>query len=176
MPRRLITLALAATTSAVVLAGIAYGASVPWNQQDKQLVRACGAARRSIANAMNRAASAPSQTIESRLDVITPLTLWARIYFGSGGTLTVNGGDSFAGCARPVPRALGPQPARIVAALHETFPEPGRYTLTFRLNPVGQRLMARLGAARRAYHRRHPRGRHPPGMVAAVTLGYSPTG
>jgi hypothetical protein len=175
--RRPIALAFAVAASAVMLAGVAYGSTVPWSRQDKQLVRACVATRRSTIKAMNEAGSPPASTIESSLDVVTPLVLWARVYFGSNGTVTVNG-DSFAGCSRPVTRAraLGPERARIVAALHETFATPGRYTLTFVLTRPGQKLMARLGAAQRAYRRRHPRGHQPPQIVVSVALGYAPIG
>jgi hypothetical protein len=175
---RLITPALAVVASAAAFAGIAYGSTVPWKRQDKQLIRACAATRKSIANAMNAAGSAPSQTFESSLDVITPLQLWGRIYFGSGGTLTVGGGESFAGCARrgSGAPALGPEPARVVSTLHETFTTPGVYTLTFTLNRLGQKLMAELRAAQRTYRKRHPHGHHPPEFVVAVAVAYTPAG
>jgi hypothetical protein len=92
---------------------------------------------------MNQAGSAPAQTIESSLDVVTPLVLWARVYFG---------------------------------ALHETFATPGRYTLTFSLTRLGQKLIARLGAAQRAYRKRHPHGHRPPQIVVSVARGYTPIG
>jgi hypothetical protein len=175
--RRLIALALAVTASAAAVVGVAYGSSVPWSQQDRELLQACVATRTSVVNAMSQAASAPSRTIESSMDVVTPLVLWGRIYFGSAGKVTVNG-VSFAGCTQRAARAraLGPEPARVVSELQQTFTTAGRHVLKFTLNRLGQKLMAQLGAAQRAYRQRHPRGHDLPQIAVSVALGYTPTG
>jgi hypothetical protein len=54
--------------------------------------------------------------------------------------------------------------------------EPGTYTLTFKLNSTGRRILDWLGARDRAYRERHPHGQRPPTIAFGVGLGYTPTG
>jgi hypothetical protein len=83
------------------------------------------------------------------------------------------------GCAEG---AIGPGvPKRpghtvIVSTLRRTFTAAGRYALTFRLDPKGEQILARLGAADRAYRNRHPHGFRPPSIAFGVSLTYDPAG
>jgi hypothetical protein len=176
MKRGLMSLAVA--VAALALVAVAYGAT-PWTQQDAQLRQTCITARTNIASAMDQTTGTPPRTIKSSLDVLTPLQLWGRVYFGSRGTVSVGGGQSFAACSRsvsPPVQAVGPGVVRIVASLHETFSQPGRYTLKFTLSSLGRQVMSELRAAQRTYRKRHPHGHKPPEIVFSVALGYTPTG
>ena len=89
----------------------------------------------------------------------------------ASGSQTYGCGESSAGG-----HGLGPGRSRVVATVQRTFTAPGRYTLTFRLNQIGQRMVAQLANAERAYRSQHPHGKAPPTLAFGVSLDYtSPT-
>jgi hypothetical protein len=64
----------------------------------------------------------------------------------------------------------------VVSTLERTFTTAGHYTLTFRLNQTGRRLLAQLAAAEHTYRRQHPHGNRPPSLAFGVSLDYAPSG
>ena len=71
---------------------------------------------------------------------------------------------------------FGPGHSRLVSRLREAFTQPGRYTLTFKVNAAGGRILARLGAKDRAYRSRHPHGSRQPSISFGVALSWTPAG
>jgi hypothetical protein len=150
-----------------------------------QVNRACDAAAAAIENVVLHAATTPVQTIISQVRVVGPGTLIGRIGFNpTGSTVSVAADPSSKplvglGCAEG---AIGPGVPKgrghtaLVSTLHRTFAKPGRYTLTFKLNRKGQKILARLGAADRAYRERHPHGSKAPSIAFGVGLTYTPAG
>ena len=66
--------------------------------------------------------------------------------------------------------------SRVVSTLRDRVTRSGRYRLTFTLNADGRRILAGLGAAERAYRKRHPHGNKPPTIAFGVALSYAPAG
>jgi hypothetical protein len=115
--------------------------------------------------------------IQSQLRVVVPGRLVGRIAFNPAGSPIRVAGDrssSSSGCAQAVTSShrVGACHSRIVSTLHETFTKPGRYTLTFSLNAVGRKMVARLAAARRAYDKQRPNSHEPPALGYGVGLTY----
>lgn len=170
----LVALAFAAS------AAVASGGQLHLPPQQNLLDRACSTAATHIKTALNEASTTPTQTVETQLRVLKPGTLEGDLAFARlGSSLTVaadasakNFSCGYGGEADPFAVGRGPGHRHIVSTLHEKFAAPGRYTLTFTLNPAGRNILARLGAAERAYRKRHPRGQEPPSIAWGVGLHY----
>src|SRR5438105_3947695 len=152
--RRLALIAL--TASAATSGSLAFASSVPQSPQQRELGRTCSATLVSVQKAANAAASRQVQAITSRLTVVEPGDLTARLAFNrAGGSIRVaHDRSSFGmGCGRTAGhgRGLGPGRSRTVSTLHQRFTTPGHYTLTFTLNQTGRGILAQLGAAERTY-------------------------
>ena len=160
---------------------IASGAPAPPNPQ---VFRGCDATVSAVEKVVLHAATTPAQVITSHIRIPGPGTLTGKIGFNpTGSTIRVAGDASAAppasglGCAEA---AIGPGVPKppghtvIVSTLRRTFTKAGRYTLTFKLDRQGQRILARLGAADRAYRKRHPYGSRPPSIGFGVSLTYAP--
>jgi hypothetical protein len=146
-----------------------------------QLGQACNAAAESIRNVVAHAATTQAQVITAQLKVAAPGKVTGRITFNpSGSTIQVAGDTSTSeaiGCATgTVNQGIRKRRGHsyLVSTLRQTFTAPGRYTLTFDLNAVGRRILARLGARERAYRRHHPHGSRPPSIAFGVALTYRP--
>jgi len=194
MPRRrraLIALALAAF--ATTFASVAY-ASFHVPTQQKLLNRGCLTAAARIEKLLNEAATTQTRTIETQVRVLKPGKLAGDIVFNPHGTNISVAGDSSAGihidfgCGFGMAGGAGNSgeaglsegpglPTRHLAStVHATFTAPGRYTLTFTLDQRGQKIVAHLGAAERAYRKRHPHGHSPPSITWGVGLHFRPNG
>ena len=174
--------------TALVLAGsatVASGLELHFPPQENLLLRACDTAATNIGTAVQEASRTQVQTIQTQLRVLTPGRLVGDIAFGRPGSSVALGQDSPAaspakftcGHGESTGRlGAGPGPAhpRIVATLRETFTTPGRYTATFTLNQVGLNILARVGAAERAYRKRHPHGDQLVSIAWGMALHYSP--
>ena len=162
----------------ILLMSLAHGGA---SSQNFQLERGCDAAVQRITSVVMHAATAQPDVITAPLRVVTPGTLIGRIAFDpSGSTIHVAADRSASegsGCAVG---AIGPGvPKRhghshVVSTLRHSFTAAGTYTLTFDLNAVGRRILARLGAADRAYRERHPHGHMAPSTAFGVSLSYKP--
>ncbi|MBV9805039.1 MAG: hypothetical protein JO130_17700 [Solirubrobacterales bacterium] len=180
MPRRSIALVLGVAASATLFVSLADGAVSP---QDTQLRRACVTAANRIANAVIHAATTQVQVITVPFRVVAAGTLIGRIAFNPSGSRIGVAGDAPStgglGCATGaigpgVPK--GPGHSQVVSTLRRTFTAPGRHTLRFELGASGRRILARLGAADRAYRKQHPHGQRPPSIAFGVSLSYTPAG
>jgi hypothetical protein len=174
----LLIVALGLAASASVASGVVIPPAPP---QAKQLSVACGAATTQIRHAVNHASSAAVRTIETQFQVLRPGTLVGTVAFDASGANLDIEVDDFApgpGCGHAEGagqlRVVGPGRSHTVSTLHEKFAAPGRYTLTFTLNQAGRDMLARLGAAQRAYRRHHPHGHQPPYFAWGVGLHYLP--
>lgn len=180
----LIALAFAAPAT-VAPATVASVFPIRLPPQEKLLVAACDTAASHIGVAVAGASTTQSRTIETELRVLKPGRLVGDIAFGRPGSSINVASDTSAtadakfncGHGESAGRlGVGPGPARvhIVSALHETFTAPGRYTLTFTLNQAGLNTLAHLGAAERAYRKRHPHGRDTQLIAWGVGLHFFP--
>jgi hypothetical protein len=183
MPRkRPLTIAVVlALTSAGTVAASSSGTPAPPNPQ---VTRACSATASAVETVVLHAATASVGVITSHILIPGPGTLTGKIGFNPTGSTIHVAADTSAtppvsgmGCAEG---AIGPGvPKRpghtvIVSKLHRTFTTAGRYTLTFKLNRKGEKILARLGAADRHYRKRHPHGFRPPSIAFGVSLTYEP--
>lgn len=161
----------------------ASGSPAPPNPQ---VTRACDVTAAAVEKVVLHAATTPVQLITSHIRIMGPGTLTGRIGFNPTGSTVRVAADASAtqpasglGCAEG---AIGPGvPKRpghtvIVSTLRRTFTKGGHYTLTFKLDRKGQNIVARLGAADRAYRKRHPHGSRPPSIAFGVSLSYNPSG
>jgi len=169
-----VVLAFAAWAGAV--AGAA-AATAP----DVAVQRACIAAVDAVQRVVDHAATAQAHTVTIHFQAVTPGTLTGDIGFNpTGSTIhvaadsTQAGGCATASIGPGVPKGDGR--TRIVARLQRTFTEAGHYTVTFKLNKTGERILARLGAEDRAYRKRHPHGFRAPSMAFGVALSYAAAG
>lgn len=149
-------------------------------RQQTLLDRGCNSTSAAVQKALTTHAQVSA--IRSRLDVVTRGALTGQIAFnpaGSGislsGHVPAGRGSAFV-CsgAAATPHGLGPGHSRVVATLRRSFTKPGRYTLVFRLDRRGRRILARLAAADRAYREHHPHGHRPPEIAFGVALTYVP--
>jgi hypothetical protein len=198
--RRAVAIAVAVAAAATGLAGAASASSqsppgfLHPPPQLRLLDRGCNAAVPHIENMLNRAWATQILTVQTQVRVLRPGKLTGDIAFNpSGSTITV---AADASAARTVAFACGygvggnqtgsssaglgegqaiPK-KHVVALVRETFTKPGRYTLTFTLNRQGQRILARLGAAERAYRKHNPHGKQPPTITWGIGLHYQPNG
>jgi hypothetical protein len=140
---------------------------------------------------LNQAATRQVRTIRTQVRVLAPGRLAGDMAFNpSGRSLNVAAdaavpGSSNVGCGFVFAGdhsgsgsaigvvGMGIPRRHVVAAVRETFTRPGRYTLTFTLNQRGRRILARLGAARRAYRTQNPDGTDPPTITWGVGLHFS---
>jgi hypothetical protein len=173
-------LALALAPAATAAAS---GSPAPPNPQ---VTRACDATAAAVEKVVLHATATPAQLITSHIRIAGPATLTGKIGFNPTGSTIRVAADASAtppasglGCAEA---AIGPGvPKRpghtvIVSTLRRTFTKAGRYTLTFKLDRRGEQILARLGAADRAYRKRHPHGSRPPSIGFGVSLTYEPAG
>jgi hypothetical protein len=168
---------------AVLLISLAHGAAPSQPAQHRQLLQACDRGASALGHVVAEAATVQIATVHVPLRVIAPGTVTGRMAFNpSGQTIGVGSGEppppgfscgSGAGSSG-VP--TGPGHSRLVSTLRRTFTRVGRFTLTFELNAAGRRILARLGAADRAYRQRHPHGGQPPSITYGVGLSYTPAG
>jgi len=147
--------------TALVLAGsatVASGLELHFPPQENLLLGACDTAATNIGTAVQEASRTQVQTLGQDSPAASP----AKFTCGHGESTGRLG--------------AGPGPAhpRIVATLRETFTTPGRYTATFTLNQVGLNILARVGAAERAYRKRHPHGDQLVSIAWGMALHYSP--
>jgi hypothetical protein len=174
--------------TALVLAGSATAASglqIHFPRQENLLLGACDMAATNIGSAVQDASTTQVQTIETQLRVLTPGRLVGDIAFGRPGSSVAVVHDSPAASdaqfncghgesAGRVGAGPGPAHPRTVSILRETFTAPGLYTVSFTLNQAGLRILARVAAAERAYHKRHPHGDQPVSMAWGMSLHYFP--
>jgi hypothetical protein len=176
--RRLIAVALVVAASAAVFANLAWarsgGAQADFN-------RACDATLGSLRAVVDDVATRQVRTIAVRLQLPRPGVVIGAIAFNPTGSELAVARDAsdrrsgFAvGCAGGS-SSLRPGRSYEVSTLRKRL-EPGTFTLTFKLNATGRRILARLGARDRAYRDRHPHGQRPPTIAFGVGLGYTPTG
>ena len=168
-----------AAVLAVAIAGSAVAAASPPNSQ---ITAACDNASAAVLDVVRNVANTQVHVITSHIHVNGPGTLTGKIGFNpTGSTLRLDaepsavdqGGGCAVGAIGPgVPKGRGH--TWIVSTLHRTFTKAGRYTLTFKLNRKGEKILARLGAADRAYRKRHPHGSRPPSIAFGVSLTYEP--
>ncbi len=197
-----IPIALAVVLGVVAIWVSVASASLPLKvpRQQTLLNQACGAAKIRIQQMLKDAATtqAPTQattqapTIETQVRVLAPGKLSADIVFNpSGSNINVAAdpaatGPSF-GCGFGESgqrgsgvATLGEGPGlptkHLVSVVRETFTHAGRYTLTFKLDRRGEKILARLGAAERAYRKRHPHGHNPPEITWGVGIHYRSNG
>jgi len=148
-----------------------------------QVTRACDATVAAVEKVVLHAATTPAQVITGHIRMTGPGTLTGKIGFNrTGSTIRVATDASSTppasglGCAEG---AIGPGVPKghghtvIVSTLRQTFTTAGRYTLTFKLNRKGERILAGLGAADHAYRKRHPHGSRPPSIAVGVSLTYA---
>ncbi|HUA05806.1 MAG TPA: hypothetical protein VMB27_17990 [Solirubrobacteraceae bacterium] len=173
-----------ALAPALALAGTAVAAASP-APPNPLLFRACDATVTAVGNVVLRAATTPVQIITSHIRVTGPGTLTGKIAFNATGSRISVAADAPAkpsaagGCAEGtigpgVPKRRGH--SVIVSTLRRTFTKAGRHTLTFKLDRKGEEILARLGAADRAYRKRHPHGFKAPSIAFGVGLTYEPAG
>ena len=176
-----------AVAVAVAGTGLASAALPPKLPRQQVLVsQACDATSTVVQRAVLHAAETQAQVITSHIRVTGPGRLTGKIAFNPTGSTISVAADTSAkraatgfGCAEG---AVGPGvPKRhghtvLVSTLHRTFAGAGRYTLTFTLNTAAERILTRLGAADRAYRKRHPHGSRPPSIAFGVSLSYAPAG
>jgi hypothetical protein len=182
--RRFAPIALALAASATLYAGVAHGALSPEPPQETQLDQACTAAAAAIDKVIAHASTGQPGTIETTLVVSAPGKLTGRIAFNPSGKTIRVAADRVAstvsgfGCAqgRTARNGLGPGRSREVSTLTATFTKPGTYTLKFRLNRVGQTLLAQLATAQQAYAKHHPHGHEKPFLAFGVSLSYESRG
>lgn len=178
MLRRPIALILGLVASAAVCVSVAFGGVPPG---DTQLQQACSATANSIQKVVVHAATPQVRVITAQLRVVVPGTVSGRIAFNpTGSTIHVAADPTQAGfgCANgAVPAGVHKTPghSQVVSRLRKTFTAAGLYTLTFDLNAVGRRILARLGARERAY-RKHHSFAPPPSIAFGVGLSYAPAG
>lgn len=142
------------------------------------------AAADAVDKVVRHAATAHVQTITIHIRVTTPGTLTGKIAFNATGTtirvasdppaVSDSGGCATASIGPGVPKGRGR--TRIVSTVLVTFTNAGRHTVTFKLNRTGEKMLARLGAEDRAYHRRHPHGFMAPAIAFGVSVSYEPAG
>ena len=167
-------------TTAVLLVSAAPGPG-PVARQSAALDRACNATEAAVQHTVAAAADTTGGTISSPLQVVLPGTVTGAIAFNpSGWSISVGApqthGSSF-GCGQATARHSGAAgQSRVVSTLRDRFTRSGRYRLTFTLNADGRRILAGLGAAERAYRKRHPHGNKPPTITFGVALSYAPAG
>ncbi len=175
------------TLAAVALlsAGLATGSPPANPPQAKALNRACISTIARIRQALNTVEKTQTEvrTIVSRLEVVTPGTLKGNIAFNPAGTSITPAGDASGshvgfGCAygSGSPNGIGPGHSQIVSTVRQRFTRTGRYTLTFKLNRNGEKILERVATAYRAYRRRHPHGNQPPTIAVGVQLSYLTAG
>jgi hypothetical protein len=161
-------------------------------RQEALLDQACGAAKIQIQQLLNNAAATHAPTVQTRVRVLAPGKLSGDIVFNpSGSNITVAAdpagrdpnfscGFGESGRRGPGVATLGEGPGlptkHLVSVVRETFTHAGRYTLTFKLDQRGQKILARLGAAERAYRKRHPYGRNQPEITWGVGIHYASDG
>lgn len=161
-------------------------------RQEALLNQACGAAKVRIQQMLGDAATKQTLTIHTRVRVLAPGKLSGDIVFNPSGSNIIVAADPAAagttsacgfgesGRSGPGVATLGEGPGlptkHLVSVVHETFTHAGRYTLTFKLNQRGQKILARLSAAERAYRKRHPHGHSPPEITWGVGIHYASNG
>jgi hypothetical protein len=179
VPRRLAAIGLALVALAVVVVRSA-AAGTPGGPVEAALFRACDATLASVRTVVHNAMRSPDQTIVSEVRLPRPGTVAGTVSFDPSGQEVQVASD-------PAPYALGaacsggketggPGRSRVVSTLREQLGKAGTYTLTFKLNFVGRRILARLGGRQRAYAKHHPHKLRPPSLAYGVGLSYSPTG
>jgi hypothetical protein len=115
--------------------------------------------------------------------VVTRGALTGQIAFNPAGSSISLSGHTPAGTrtafacngGQAAPHGLGTGHTHVVATLRRSFTRPGQYTLVFRLDARGRRILARLAAADRAYRKHHPHGHSPPSIAFGVALTYAIT-
>jgi hypothetical protein len=176
--RRLIAVALMVVASAALLANPAW-AGIGGAQAD--FTRACGATLASLQAVVDDVATRKVRTIAMQLQMPTAGVVIGAIAFNPTGNQVAVANDAsdprsgFAvGCSAGS-SSLRPGRSYEVSTLRKRL-RPGSYTLTFKLNATGRRILARLSERDRAYRERHPHGQLPPTIAFGVGLGYTPTG
>jgi type II secretory pathway pseudopilin PulG len=176
--RRLIAVALVVIASAALFANLAWATG---GGAQEEFDRACGAALTTLQNAVYNAATTQVQTIAIQLELPKRGLVTGAIAFNpTGDELRVAGDASDHVSAFGVGCTSGSSSLRLgrsykVSTLRKRL-KPGTYTLTFKLNATGRRILARLGVRQRAYAKRHPSGQDAPTIAYGVGLGYTPTG
>jgi hypothetical protein len=171
---------------AMALAGPAgmFAASASATPPGGHVDQACTALASAVHKVIRHAGTAQVQTISTQFRAPGPGTLTGEIAFNATGrTITVaadasessSSGGCGVGAAGPgIPKGRGR--TRIVSTLTRTFTSAGRYTITFTLNRMGEKMLARLGGEERAYRTRHPHGAMPPAIAFGVSISYEPAG
>ncbi len=138
---------------------------------------------------MSEAATKQVATIRTHVRLLRPGKLAADIAFNPSGPNISDAADQTA--ASPLTLACGYSsigsaynsgggssgvgiPKRhVVAVVRVTITSPGTYTLTFTLNQRGRKILARVGAADRAYRKSNPHGNRPPTITWGVGIHFA---
>lgn len=177
MRRRVIALAFGLVVSAALFAGLAWAAG---GAAQADFSRACQATLSRLEIVVHDAATPRVRTVAMQLHVPRAGVVIGAIAFNPTGYEVAvardaaEGRSGFAvGCSGGS-TSLRAGRSYEVATLRKHL-APGRYTLRFKLNATGRRILARLGARDRAYRTHHPHGRRAPTIDIGVGLGFTPT-
>ena len=178
MLRRVIALAFGLAASAVLFASVAWAAGGGAQADFRQ---ACQATLTRLQTVVDNAATTQVRKVAMQLHVPAAGVVIGAIAFNPTGNQVAVANDAsdprsgFAvGCSGGS-SSLRPGRSYEVSTLRKRL-RPGSYTLTFKLNATGRRILARLSERDRAYRERHPHGQLPPTIAFGVGLGYTPTG